>query len=107
MSGENVPFSFPSRAAAAFESVFRKAQDAAVNRLHFLAANGHLKGFVLSYLGQQDAALPYALPDLVTRDQVFGYPTDFSAMKDKDIDLITRRGEQLTRMLLAYYCPEL
>ena len=78
-----------------------------MNRMHLLAANGQLKGFVLAYLGQQDAALPYPLPDLVTRDQVFGYPTDFAAMAEQDIELITRRGEQLTRMLVAYYCPEI
>jgi NTE family protein len=75
--------------------------------LHQLAANGQLKGFVLAYLGQQDAALPYQLPDLVSREQVLGYPTDFAVMSDKNIDLLARRGEQLTRMLISYYCPEL
>ncbi len=107
MSGEKIPFGFASRATAAFESVFRKVQDASANRLHRLAASGQLKGFVLSYLGQQDAALPYPLPDLVKRDQVFGYPTNFAAMGEKDIEMITCRGEQLTRMLLSYYCPEI
>jgi NTE family protein len=107
LSGENIPFGFTSRAAASFQAVFRKAQDAAVNSMHLLAANGQLKGFVLAYLGQQDAALPYSLPDLVARDQVFSYPTDFAAMSERDIELITLRGEQLTRMLLAFYCPEI
>jgi NTE family protein len=107
MSGETIPFGFASRASAAFEAVFRKAQDASVNRLHLLAANGQLKGFVLSYLGQQDSALPCPVPALVTRDQVYGYPTNFAAMAEKDIQLIATRGEQLTRMLLAFYCPEL
>jgi NTE family protein len=107
MSGEKIPFGFASRATAAFESVFRKAQDVAVQRLHQLAAAKQLKGFVLSYLGQQDSTLPYSPPDLVARDQVFGYPTNFAAMSEKNIDLLSQRGEQLTRMLLAYYCPEL
>ena len=56
---------------------------------------------------QQDAALPYSLPDLVTRDQVFGHPTNFAAMSEENINLLAQRGQQLTRMLLAYYCPEL
>ena len=107
MSGEKIPFGFASRATASFESVFRKAQDASAHRLHHLATSGMLKGFVLSYLGQQDSALPYMLPDLVTRDQVYGYPTDFASMPEMDMELITQRGEQLTRMLPSYYCPEL
>jgi NTE family protein len=35
------------------------------------------------------------------------YPTDFAPMADEDIDLISKRGEQLTRVLIEYYCPEL
>jgi len=107
MSGEKIPFGFASRATAAFESVFRKAQDAAVQRLHQLVAARQMKGFILSYLGQQDTALPYYLPDLITRDQVFGYPTNFAVMPEEKIDLLSGRGEQLTRMLLAHHCPEL
>jgi len=106
-SGEGVPFGFPSRATAAFESMFRKVQDAAVHRLHLMESSGQLKGFVLSYLGQQDSALPFTPPDLVKREEVFGYPTNFAAMTNADIERISTRGEQLTRMLLSYYCPEL
>ena len=61
-SGEDIPFGFKSRAEAAFNSVFRKVQDATMNRLHLLEASGALKGFVLAYLGQQDSALPFAPP---------------------------------------------
>ena len=78
-----------------------------MNRLHLLEASGELKGFVLAYLGQQDSALPFTPPDLVKREEVFGYPTDFAAMKQEDIKRITTRGEQLMGMLLAYYCPDL
>jgi NTE family protein len=106
-SGQDIPFGFKSRAEAAFNSVFRKVQDATMNRLHLLEAGGELKGFVLAYLGQQDSALPLTPPDLVKREEVFGYPTDFAAMKQADIKQITTRGEQLMRMLVAFYCPEL
>lgn len=102
-----VPYFWPARMARAFESVFRKAQNATQNRLHMLAATQQIKGFVLAYLGQIDDRLPYAPVDLVKREEVFEYPTDFGAMRDDDIDRLSRRGEQLARTLVAYYCPEL
>lgn len=102
-----IPYLWGARMARAFESVFRKAENATQNRLHLLAASGRLKGFVLSYLGQIDNRVPDAPFDLVRRDEVFEYPTDFNAMRIEDIDRLAKRGEQLTRSLIAYYCPEL
>jgi integrative and conjugative element protein (TIGR02256 family) len=102
-----VPYLWPARMARAFESVLRKAQNGTQNRLHILAATNQIKGFILSYLGQIDQRIPYAPPDLITREEVFEYPTDFVAMEARDIDRIAMRGEQLTRALVAYYCPEL
>jgi len=43
-----------------------------------------IKGFILPYLGQQDAALPICPPNLVRRAEVFGYPTNFAAMSKDD-----------------------
>jgi integrative and conjugative element protein (TIGR02256 family) len=102
-----VPYLWGPRMARAFESVFRKAQNATQNRLHLLTATEQVKGFVLAYLGQIDSRIPYAPPDLVRREEVFEYPTDFAAMRTEDIDRLARRGEQLTRILISYYCPEL
>lgn len=102
-----VPYLWSARMARAFDSVFRKAQNATQNRLHLLAATDQLKGFVLAYLGQIDERVPYAPADLVRREEVFEYPTDFGAMRDEDIDRLARRGEQLARALTAYYCSEL
>jgi NTE family protein len=90
-----------------FETVYRKAHDSIRQRLHSCLEAGKLKGFVLSYLGQMDGALPLIPPDLVRREEVYRYPTDFSPMRDDDIRLITERGEQLTRLLISRYCPEL
>lgn len=106
-SGKKIPYGFYSRTAASFESVFRKVQDATVKRLHTYGRQGSIKGFILPYLGQQDSALPIRPPDLVSREQVIEYPTDFAAMSESNISLLTKRGEQLTRILLAYYCPEI
>ena len=106
-SGKEIPYGFYSRVAASFESVFRKAQDAAVNRLHMHVESGRIRGFILPYLGQQDGALPIDLPGLVSRDDVMGYPTDFAAMSEESMARLSKRGEQLTRMLLQHYCPEI
>jgi NTE family protein len=102
-----VPYLWGARMARAFESVFRKAQNATQNRLHLLAATDQLRGFVLAYLGQIDDRVPYAPYDLVRREEVFEYPTDFGAMRAEDIDRLAKRGEQLARALIAYYCPKL
>jgi NTE family protein len=76
-------------------------------RLHSYTASGHLKGFVFAYLGQIDRRLPLIPPDLVRREEVYNYPTNFSPMSIDDIDRIATRGEQLTRLLISQYCPEL
>ena len=68
---------------------------------------GNIRGFILSYLGQQDQALRLQPAELVCRDEVFGYPTNFAAMSEESIRRITSRGEQLTRVLIDHYCPEL
>ena len=107
LSGKAIPFGLVSRMDASFQSVFRKAQDAAIQRLHMHNASGSIRGFILPYLGQQDRALPLQPPDLVHRDEVFGYPTNFAPMTDGNITKLTKRGEQLTRILLNHYCPSL
>jgi NTE family protein len=82
-------------------------QDNAVHHLHGMRKSGILRGFAMPYLGQQDSALPWQPSALVPREEVIGYPTDFAAMPDKWIDLLSDRGEQLTRVLVAAYLPEL
>lgn len=106
--GDDVyPYHWASRMQRSFETIYRKAHDHIRQRLHASVESGKLKGFVLSYLGQIDRALPVLPPDLVRREEVYKYPTDFSPMSDRDIDLLTARGEQLTRLLINRYCPEL
>lgn len=102
-----VPYLWGPRMVRSFQSVFRKAQNATQNRLHLLAATGQIRGFLLAYLGQIDNRLPYAPIDLVSREAVYEYPTDFSPMSQDDINRISKRGEQITQTLIAYYCPEL
>lgn len=107
VAGESSPFWWISRVKLSFETVHRKVQDATYNRLHQYARNGVLKGFGMVYLGQMDEQLPYAPPNLVRREQVKDYPTDFAAMRQADLDALSLRGEQLTHIILDRYLPAL
>lgn len=106
-TGEKIPYGFFSRTQAAFESVFRKSQDGFFNRLHLHKRAGNIKGFILPYLGQQDQLLPFRPLDLIKRDEVIDYPTNFAAMCVEDINRLSLRGEQLTNILLSYYLPDI
>ena len=104
---DSYPTRWPNRMYRSFLTVFRKVQDATRKRLHNLSDTGHISGFALCYLGQQDKALPWVPAGLPQRDEVRQYPTDFAAMSADDIDRLALRGEHLTRFLLAYYLPDL
>lgn len=95
------------RVAQSFAAVHRKAQDAVYQRLHKYVETGELKGFGMIYLGQQDGKLPWAPSDLITREQVKDYPTDFAPMSAGDFNLLAGRGEQLTNLIVDHYLAEL
>jgi NTE family protein len=59
------------------------------------------------YLGQMDSRLPNPPDDLVPRESVYGYPTDFAPMSRKNLDALTRRGEQLTHAIIDRYLADL
>ena len=101
------PVFWGGRMKRSFESVYRKVQDGSKGAIFQHGRAGDLKGFVMPFLGQQDAALQITPPDLVTRDQVVGFPTNFSPMSQENINLLARRGEQLTRLLIEQHCPEI
>lgn len=90
-----------TRLTAAFESIFARAQNFAIKRLFDLKAMGALDDFLHPYLGQKDERLTCPPSDLISADEVAGYPTDFSAMPDEWIEKLVKRGEQVTRALLA------
>ncbi len=106
-SGAARPYSWGTRMIAAVNTIHRRTTTQAYDLLHRMAANREIVGFLLPYLGQIDTRLPFRPPDLVPREAVMNYPTDFSPMSFRDIDLLTRRGEQLTRLLLEHYAPDL
>jgi len=101
------PYWWHARMMRSLDSIYRKYQDGGYKHLHQLNVSGQIKGFILAYLGQLDYRLPYIPPDLIRRELVYDYPTNFSQMNQKDIDLLVKRGEQLTRLLISHYCAEL
>lgn len=106
-SGARRPTFWMSRMLATVITIHRRTQTMTQNLLHRMAASGEIRGFLMPYLGQRDSALPVRPADLVTRDQVFDYPTNFNPMSKRNIDKLSKRGEQLTRCLVDTYAPEL
>lgn len=106
-SGARRPTFWMSRMLATVLTIHRRTQTLTQSQLHRMAANGEIRGFLMPYLGQQDSALPVLPPDLVGRDQVFDYPTNFNPMSKEYIYKLGKRGEQLTRCLAEIYAPDL
>lgn len=98
---------WPCRMKQSFDIVHTEAQDAARARLHVAGASEQIKGFVHAYLGMNDSRLPMPLKDLVPREAVERCPTKFAKMSAADLTAVSVRGEQLTRLLLSHYCPDL
>lgn len=106
-AGAARPFGWTTRMLSSIETMHRRSQTQMYDLLHRMAANGEIEGFLLPYLGQIDERLPLRPPDLVPRDAVMGYPTDFSPMSAAHIEQLARRGEQLTRLLIEQHAAHL
>lgn len=98
---------FIARLKSAFACIHDRSQNAAMKRLFELLEAGKLRRVVLPYLGQDDRRVKFRPTNLVTREEAYAYPTDFSAMKPEWIDRLSLRGEQLTRALIAEHAPDL
>lgn len=103
----SLPYFWPSRMLATVNTIHRRTHSMTFNLLHRLTEKGDIKGFLLPYLGQQDEKLPSPPPDLVSRNETYYYPTDFSPMLKEDIRKLSTRGEQLTRNLIETYYPDI
>lgn len=95
------------RLTQSIDITYSKTQDASRSQIHLAGEAKQICGFVHAYLGMQDRNLPAPVRDLVPRSKVETYPTNFAKMGHDDLAAISIRGEQLTRVLLAHYCPEL
>jgi NTE family protein len=106
-SGARRPAFWMSRMLATVLTIHRRTQTMTQNMLHRMVANGEIQGFLMPYLGQQDSALSIRPADLVSRDQVADYPTNFNPMSKMNIHKLSKRGEQLTRCLVDIHAPGL
>lgn len=106
-SGSNAPNRFYGRMETSFSMVHRLVGNGAMQELHQHKAENRIKGFILPYLGQQDCALPSPPTDLVPREAVMDYPTNFGAMPESSLNALSTRGRQLTELLARKYISEL
>jgi NTE family protein len=109
MGGEQLPYGWPARMVQTVHIALKKLEDGLRGQL-FEQKGDSLDAVVTPYLGQKDGALEHQgiqLPeDFVEREEVIYYPTDFAAMPRGDLDRLTRRGEQLTELLIGKYWPK-
>ncbi len=96
-----------ARLKSAIACIHDRAQNAGMKRLFELRTAGKLRAVVLPYLGQDDSRLKFRSADLVTREEAYAYPTDFSSMSDDWIDKLIQPGEQLTKALIEEHAAEL
>jgi NTE family protein len=89
-----------ARLKSAMACIHDRTQNAAMNRLFELREAGKLRTVILPYLGQDDRRLKFRPTDLVTREEAYGYPTDFSAMTEEWIQRLARRANNLPRRSL-------
>lgn len=106
-AGAARPYFWGTRMMATLTTIHRRTQTMSQNLLHRLTSSGELQGFVMPYLGQNDANLPYRPGDFVTREETCEYPTDFNPMSKANIRKVSARGEQLTNVLIEAYAKHL
>jgi NTE family protein len=101
------PHVWPTRMRRVVEIMHNRAQHGGRSALFTAKENGTLGGMVYVYLGMLDQRIPVPAAGLVPRSAVAGYPTNFAAMDNRSLTALTTRGEQLTRLLVSHYCPDL
>ena len=97
------PYLWPERVAAAASTTHKRSHNLTRSKLFDLERSGELDALVTAYLGMADSSIPYAPPDLVPKGSAVSYPTDFSPMTQDNIDMLSKRGEQIMGQLAAYY----
>ena len=103
---DSKPSWWATRMMRAFSTVFKNVLHGYTDKLFIYKENKKIYGFVNAYLGQIDNQLEPHIIDLIPRDAVFEYPTDFAKMPKEEMEKIILRGFQLTTGLIKYYYPE-
>lgn len=97
---------FASRLQQTLEISHGRVQDGGRSQLHNVRHLGGVAGYAHVYLGMRDELLP-PLADLVPRDDVEAYPTNFAPVSLRSLDALSIRGEQIARLVIAQHNPSL
>lgn len=100
----SLPYWLLPRLLAVTGIQFRKLQDSGMAMLHAQKEAKAITGFALAYLGQNDQRLDNRPADFIPRERVNSYPTNFSAMKEEDINALVLRGDQVMTCVLRQHC---
>ena len=96
-----------ARMLSVFSTIFDRAQNAAIHRLHEAERTGQIKSFVFPYLGQLDRNCRIRRRTSCAGRRRMPIRPTFSAMPDEWIERLSLRGEQLTLCLARAYIPDL
>ena len=98
---ENTPPNFViPRMQAVLKTPFTRSALITPVHLKNYQSSGALVSSLTAHLGMDDNKIKNPPNDLVKRDSIKSYPTNFSPMSDESIRLLSKRGEQLTDSLL-------
>jgi NTE family protein len=103
----NKPSWWATRMIRAFSTVIKNVLHAYTDKMFIYKENNKIYGFINAYLGQIDNQLELQIKDLIPREAVIDYPTDFAKMPEDEMEKIILRGFQLTTGLIKHYYPEL
>ncbi|MFQ6029102.1 MAG: patatin-like phospholipase family protein [Dehalococcoidia bacterium] len=94
---------WPSRMMSAMNALFSRATNLNRDQLFEWRESGEISDLLLAYLGSRDEMLPKSPSLTVRREAVVEYPTNLSAMSERDIETLAARGEQQMRVLMTEY----
>ena len=100
---DSIPYGSVRRLKECMNITHKKAQDYARTQAYQWLQSKKLSHLLLPFLGQKDEQLPFTCSNFVRRERVANYPTNFSAMAATDIEYLTKRGEQVTKILIEHY----
>jgi NTE family protein len=94
---KSIPYWLLPRIIRSSEAINRKLLDFEYENLKRSTALGGLKGFILARFSNGGPC----------SEKIKNYPTNFFGLKQPDIDLIVRSGEEATEKYLKQYLPDL
>lgn len=101
--GQRKTLFFPilhKRIVKTIDVMMYRIENQSINQLFSSKKENKIENILYSHLGQKDDEIKFYIPNLIEKEKVYNYPTDFNPMNVEDINLITKRGEQLMTYLI-------